>query len=86
MFDFRHNKLPKIFDNEWLRNNQIHGYPVRNQDDFFLPVVNKPYLNKFPFFQFPRIWNLLPDSLKSIDSRKLFKKKLYEHFIESIET
>jgi exonuclease III len=84
MHDFRFGKLPEIFDNEWLRNNQIHGYPVRNQEDFFIPTVNKQYLSSFPLFQFPRIWNSLPGSLKSIISRNTFKKKLYDHLIDLI--
>lgn len=84
MHDYRNGRLPDIFENEWLRNNQIHGYPVRNQNDFFLPVVNKPYLNSFPYFQFPKTWNLLPIELKMIVSRNLFKKKLYEYLIDKI--
>lgn len=85
MFDYRQGILPNFFENEWLRNNQVHGYPVRNQDDFFIPVVNKPFLKLFPFFHFPKIWNMLPVNLKSIVSRKIFKKKLYAHLIDSIE-
>ena len=85
MFDFKHNRLPEIFNGEWLRNNQIHDYPVRVQQDFFLPRVNKPYLTLFPYFHFPKVWNRLPDNLKSITSRNLFKKELYTYLLNSIE-
>lgn len=84
MHDYRHDRLPEIFRNEWLRNNQIHNYPVRNQDDFFIPVCNKNYLKLHPYFHFPKIWNLLPANLKLIDSRNIFKKELYDYLIDLI--
>ena len=85
MFDYKHDKLPKIFNNVWLRKNQLHDYPTRNQQDFHIPTCNKNYLKSFPYFHFPKIWNLLPNHLKSITSRNLFKKKLYAHLLDLIE-
>ena len=85
MFDYKSNNLPKIFNNTWRLNSDLHNYPVRNNSDFYLENVNKPYLIKFPLYQFPRAWNSLPEYLKIIDSRKEFIKELYAYLIDSIE-
>ena len=85
MFDYLNNLLPSIFDNTWQKNSTVHRYPVRNQNDFFIVNVNKPYLAKFPLFAFPKIWNSLPENIKSINNRKLFSKTLYSHIIDNIE-
>ena len=85
MFDFKNNLLPNIFAGTWARNDEIHNYPVRNREDFYIRNINKQYLKNFPLFQFPVIWNTLPTRLKEIDSRKLFCKDLSSHLLESIE-
>ena len=85
MFDYKSNNLPKIFDATWQLNSDIHDHEVRNAHDFFINIVNKPYLNKFPLFQFPKVWNSLPVDLKQIISRREFAKKLHIHFIDNIE-
>lgn len=85
MFDYKNGGLPKIFDGTWLRNDQVHNYPLRNASDFYIENVNKPFLKQFPLYQFPILWNSLPDNLKQINSRKLFAKELYAHLIDLIE-
>lgn len=84
MFDYKNKYLPNIFTNTWRQNNQVHNYPLRNATDYHIENVTKPYLLKFPLFQFPRAWNSLPDNLKNIDSRKIFCKELYTHLIDEI--
>ena len=84
MFDYKHNNLPKIFTNTWRQNNQVHNYPLRNATDYYIENISKPYLDKFPLFQFPRTWNSLPDNFKNIESRKLFCKELFYYLIDGI--
>ena len=84
MFDYKHNNLPNIFTNTWRQNNQVHNYPLRNAMDYFIDNVSKPYLDKFPLFQFPRSWNSLPEEIKNIESRKLFCKELSSYLINEI--
>lgn len=84
MHDYSNNHLPVIFDNTWQKNRDIHHYPVRNQNDFYISVINKPYLNQLPLFFFPKVWNSLPTELKTIVSRKVFAKHLYKHLIDNI--
>ena len=76
MFDFKNNLSPNIFAGTWARNDEIHNYPVRNREDFYIRNINKQYLKQFPLFKFPVIWNTLPTHLKEIASRKKFCKDL----------
>ena len=84
MFDYNKDTLPIIFKHTWLKNNEVHRYPVRNQNDFFIAPVNKPFLSQLPLFQFPKSWNSLPTEIKTIDSRKVFAKTLHKHLIDNI--
>ena len=85
MFDYKNNLLPNIFAGTWQKNSEMHNYPVRNSEDFFIRNTNKPYLKQFPLFQFPIIWNSLPSNLKEIVSRKVFCKELKSYLIDIIE-
>lgn len=85
MFDFKHDLLPNIFSGTWVRNDEIHNYPVRNREDFYIRNINKLYLKQFPLFKFPVIWNTLPSDLKELESRKIFCKDLRSFLIENIE-
>ena len=40
------------------------------------PAYKYQYLRKHPYLDFPRVWNSLPISLKTLNSKSLFKKKL----------
>ena len=73
IFDYKHNNLPKIFTNIWRQNT-----------DFYIENISKPYLDRLPLFQFPRTWNSLSENLKNIESRKLFCKEFFSYLIDEI--
>lgn len=84
MFDYSNNTLPHIFHNTWRKNRDVHNYPVRNHNDYFISATNKNFLSKFPLFFFPKAWNSLPNELKIINSKKVFVKKLFNYLIDNI--
>lgn len=64
MFDYSNRLLPTIFRGTWQKNSDIHTHTTRNKNNFYIVNVNKNYLNKFPLYHFPKVWNSLPDSIK----------------------
>ena len=86
MFDYSNRLLPTIFRGTWQKNSDIHTHTTRNKNNFYIVNFNKNDLNKFPLYHFPKAWNSLPDSIKGINSRTLFARKLYDYLIENIET
>ena len=84
MHDYKYNKAPKVFDNTWKTNGEVHGRALRNSDDYFIPHTNRTFIQNLPLFKFPSIWNSLPDSLKNQEDRGKFIKELNEYLLESI--
>ena len=90
MFDYSNRLLPTIFRGTWQKNSDIHTHTTRNKNNFYIVnfnknYLNKNYLNKFPLYHFPKVWNSLPESIKEINSRTLFARKLYDYLIKNIE-
>ena len=53
---------------------QEHIYPLRNNNDFFIPRSMSAKVTKMPLIDFPSTWNAADDTLKSTIIKKLFKK------------
>ena len=74
MYDIVHKKAPRYLQ---ILINQ----PTRNQDDSRKPLLPLPlpridlYKSSLSFSG-PSVWNTLPDYLKILKSRTLFKQKL----------
>ena len=61
---------------------QDHLYPLRNNDDFFIPRANSAKVAKMPLSDFPCTWNTIDDALKSTLSFKAFKENLKSHLMD----
>ena len=85
MYDYKNNLLPPYFEHMWRTNNEIHRYAVRNENDFFIERVNKPFLKCHPLFYFPTLWNSIPEDLKNSESRKIFAKNLNTYLLNHEE-
>ena len=81
---FIHNYLPNSFENLILLNNQVHvhNYIFRNDRDFFVPLANTEFLKRFLFYYFPMAWNNIPNNLKDISSKKIFRINLKQNLIQ----
>ena len=89
MFSFLNGSLPRSFDSTWIRNESREGgdhRPVlRNHQDIFIPPSRLTSTDKFPFFNFPRIWSSFPDNnIKNITSKPEFNRKLKAFYLENL--
>ena len=68
-----------------MKNNQVHAheYIFRNNSDFFVPLARPEFLKQFPIHSFPLSWNNLPNHLKDISSKSLFRINLKSHLIQT---
>ena len=87
MHAFVFNYMPNGFEGFFCRNNetQIHDYPMRNNDSFYIPRVKNDTLKRFPFYSIPSIWNDLPVHLKEISSKSLFRINLKLYLIQEYQ-
>ena len=79
IYDYKNDKLPSSFADNWERNNQREGYNLRNGNEFYLPRIRFNYLENHPLFAMPRIWNNLKVDFKFTMSRKTFKFSLKQY-------
>ena len=68
------------------RNSDIemHQYPLRNRDQFFVPRCKNLFINRFPLYSFTSCWNELDPALSCIASKNEFKYKLKQHFLDRL--
>ena len=72
-----HNYSVSKFPNfRKLVNVQGHEYPLRNNNDFFIPRPLNSRISKMPLIDFPSTWNRIEEHLKNIQSKNIFKKQL----------
>ena len=87
MADYKLGRLPNAFSGTWIENNQrpANRYNLRNAHEFNIPFVRCMTFFKHPLFSFPRIWNELPEYLKTnLDNRKSFLDNLKDHLLNEI--
>ena len=87
-----YNTIPPSFSSSWhtiiehrhligLNNPDFNILNLRNNDDFYIPPVRTTFLTRFPLFNLPKLWNLLPQNLKEVASGKSFSFLLKKHSI-----
>ena len=81
MFQYKTGLLPDVFNNTFLRRNQVHGYHTRNTSSFHVPKC-RTNIRRF-FVSIPRslVFNSLSPDIVSSVSVSTFKKNLKKHLL-----
>ena len=83
MYQFKNNKLPKIFDNFYLKNSDIHSHHTRARDHFCL-INTKLNIRKFSMkYNGAKIWNSIPCEIQNAKSLGIFKSQLKKHLLRA---
>jgi len=59
-------------------NSTVHNYETRSANNYRLPLIRTNAFQKSIFFKGPKIWNEIPNDIKSSLSLNVFKKN-YKH-------
>jgi len=76
VYRYHKDKLPEIFNNCFMFNNEIHNYNTRSASNIHLPRVDTGYGQRSVCYVGVSLWNSLPDDLKTITSFSTFKAHL----------
>jgi hypothetical protein len=60
------------------------NFYLRNDNDYHIPFCRTDYLRRFPFFNFPRIWNELPMETKILVPKNQFLGKVKQFFLNTL--
>lgn len=85
MFRRDHSSLPKCLNDFWRRNIDVSGRGGRNADNFYQESINFNYLEKHPFFYFPKLFNELPNNIKCLESEKEFNKQAKAWLMDNLD-
>ncbi len=72
MFKYKHCLLPSSFNNFFTIHSANHTYNTRNKGDFQIPIHRIKTISTTG----PKIWNDLPNDVKSANSLGQFKNKI----------
>ena len=73
MYKIANNTAPLYLCNEFLKTADCHGHNTRNSENSFsIPKVKSNGINSFKF-QAAKIWNDIPNTIKSAKSITIFK-------------
>ena len=77
MYKVQNNCLPEIMNKVFPTNEPIYEYDVRNTSDFAARRINTArYGLESLSYLGPRLWNILLDEYKKLQSVKDFKAKI----------
>ena len=83
MHSYFHKALPHIFNKMFIQNRDIHSYTTRQADLYHVPVAKKDTLLRYFRFRAIQIFNNYVHILDYNNNKKLFKKILGIHLINS---
>ena len=83
MYQCLNCSIPKVFDDFFQRNNDVHGHNTRQANDLHVPCARLD-IRKFCFkVHGANIWNNTPILIRQSPSVDVFKQRQWHHLIES---
>lgn len=77
------NKLPAVFSNYFTLNQDVHDYNTRSTGNLHLTRVRTLRGARNIKFKASQLWNNIPDTLKSIQTVRMFKKCLKQYLLNN---
>jgi hypothetical protein len=80
MYKIKNNIIPFLDHHKFPIGSDIHNYNTRHKNDLRTPFCRTVLRQNTICFQGPKLWNTLPDEIKSAPSLEIFKK-LFKAFL-----
>jgi hypothetical protein len=81
MYRIKNNLMPILDHHLFISGSSIHDHNTRHKNDLRKPFCRTTMRQNTICFQGPKLWNDLPDDIKSAPSLNIFKKKLKSFLI-----
>ena len=76
MYKIQNNLIPRLGHHHFISNMAIHDYNTRSNHHLHIPYCRTKMRQNTIQFQGPKLWNLLPEEIKSAPSVNIFKKRI----------
>ena len=73
--------MPSIFASYFTQNTFVHHYNTREKDSLHLNNPHTDFGKRLVKFKGSRLWNNLPDSVKTLHSIPAFKNSLKNYLL-----
>ena len=80
-FLYHGNKMPSIFASYFTQNTSVHHYNTREKYSLHLDNPHTDFGKRLIKFKGSRLWNNLPDSVKTLNSIPAFKNSLKNYLL-----
>ena len=84
MYRIDRGSLPHSLTDFWRKNRDVSGREGRNAGNFYQETINHNYLDKHPFFYFPKLYNDLDTELRELFDIKEFTKKVKSQLLDNL--
>jgi hypothetical protein len=85
MYKIQNKLIPFLDHHKFISGSSIHNYNTRYKEDLRKPLCRTALRQNTICFQGPKLWNCLPEKIKSAPSLNIFKKRLKNCLIESVQ-
>ena len=79
MHNLHYNQLPQVFQELFKINQTVYTIPTRNKDNFYLQFFSKNVAQQSIAYSGIKLWNALPNEIKTIQTLSTFIRKLKQH-------
>ena len=85
MYKYKHELLPDMFRDFFIKNDEVHSYPTRNSKKLRPPLTKSRMASKFIKFTGVNFWNQLEESIVKNLKIGSFKYHLKDYIISTLE-
>lgn len=82
MYDVTNKSLPKPITNTYTYNTDIHNYNTRQNRQVHVNTRRITKANYSILHTGPKLWSTIPTDITNIQSKKLFKLKIKQYYID----
>ena len=83
MHKFEHGHLPPIFNDFFCPNKKIYSIHTRKRNSYHIPYFSKSVSQQSIKYSGVKVWNTLPQELKTVKLKSSFASKLRQHLVQS---
>ena len=84
MHSYKYDYCPKTFKDSWKYNKSNNSHNTRKKNDFFKERFSLSYFRNHPLFEFPTLWNNLPEHIKIMNKKGEFLRNVKDHLMNRV--
>ena len=81
MHKILNEQCPEILQRNFTKRSQVSKYETRRANDLQIPRPRLEMTKKSFSYKGAKVWNDIPNNIRTVESAKLFKKQVRNYFV-----